>query len=242
MAHAVVTRDAAAVSAYAPALAALGLEVVAMPVTTTAPPADPGALARALAGGGYAAIACASARAAAAVLATGVALPEVWAVGPATARVFADAGVAVQQPRVPRDGAALAAAMCAALPAGSRVLLPRAAEGREEAAANLRAGGLVVDEVVAYATVARAAADPLLARGRAVLAAGGAVVCVVFAPSQVAALVALGVPLARLACAAIGETTAAALREAGAAIVAVAAGPTPAGIANAVAAVYPPRS
>ena len=65
--------------------------------------------------------------------------------------------------------------------------------------------------------------------------------CAVFAPSQVAALAAL-VDVTRLAFAAIGETTAAALREAGATIIAVAGAPTPAGIANAVAAVYPPRS
>src|SRR5437762_9898910 len=103
--HAVVTRDREGAAPYAAALAPLGLEVVAMPVARAEPPADPGALARALARGGYAAIVCASARAAAALVeaagaagagAAGIdaaaaidaaALPEVWAVGPATARV-----------------------------------------------------------------------------------------------------------------------------------------------------------
>jgi uroporphyrinogen-III synthase/uroporphyrinogen III methyltransferase/synthase len=64
-------------------------------------------------------------------------------------------------------------------------------------------------------------------------------VCIVFAPSQVAALGDVAAMQTRFV--AIGPTTAAALREAGIAEVAVAATPTPAGIANAVAAVYPPR-
>lgn len=64
-----------------------------------------------------------------------------------------------------------------------------------------------------------------------------------FAPSQVAALDAL-VGVRRIAArfAAIGETTAVALRAAGAAAVAVADGPTPERLAKAVSAVYPLRS
>ncbi|MGN6107578.1 MAG: uroporphyrinogen-III synthase, partial [Kofleriaceae bacterium] len=97
MPYAIVTRDAGAAAPYAGALAALGFEVVAMPVTRSAPPSDPDALARSLARGGHAAIACASARAARAVLDArgGASLPEIWAVGPATARAFEQAGVAV---------------------------------------------------------------------------------------------------------------------------------------------------
>ncbi|HET9620500.1 MAG TPA: hypothetical protein VFP84_03960, partial [Kofleriaceae bacterium] len=64
MAHAVITREPAAAAAYAAALAPLGLDALAMPVTRSAPPDDPGALARAVAGGGYAAVIVASARAA----------------------------------------------------------------------------------------------------------------------------------------------------------------------------------
>src|SRR5829696_4557233 len=102
MAYAVVTRDREGAAPYAAALAPLGLEVVAMPVTRTEPPEDPEALARALARGGHAAIVCASARAAAALVAAAgdragaragdragdQQLPEVWAVGPATARAL----------------------------------------------------------------------------------------------------------------------------------------------------------
>jgi uroporphyrinogen-III synthase len=247
MAYAVVTRDREGAAPYAAALAPLGLEVVAMPVTRTAPPADPGALARALGRGGHAAIVCASARGAAALVAAAAEvgagpLPEVWAVGPATARALEAAGIRAIVPGGVRDGASLARALAAAREvAGARVLVPRAEDGRDEAIAYLRVAGAEIDDVVAYRTVAAPADDPALAEGRALLASGGAALCVVLAPSQVAALAALG-GLPALPFAAIGETTAAALRAAGAATVAVADTPTPAGIASAVRSVYPRRS
>lgn len=261
MAVAVITRDGDA--AYAAALAALGLETVVMPVTQTAPAADPDALGRAIARGGYRAVVVASARAARELVraagsaalrerasgatlpelsAGGAALPEVWAVGAATARALGDVPAIV--PDGVRDGASLARAMIAmrAL-AGERVLVPRAEDGRDDAIAILRDAGAIVDDVVVYRTVPVPADDPAIARGRELLAAGGAAVCVVFAPSQVAALDALvGVSTIVTTWVAIGETTAQALRDRGAAAVAVAATPTPEGIANAVAAVYPPRS
>lgn len=242
MPHAVVTRDREGAAPYAAALAPLGLEVVAMPVTRAAPPADPEALARALARGGHAAIVCASARAAAALVEAageGAALPEVWVVGPATARVLEAARIRAIVPDGVRDGASLARALTAAREiAGARVLVPRAEEGREEAIAHLRAAGAAIDDVVAYRTVAAPAGDPALAEGRALLASGEAAICVVLAPSQVAALAAL-VALPPLSFAAIGETTAAVLRAAGATRIAVADTPTPAGIASAVRSVYP---
>jgi uroporphyrinogen-III synthase len=122
------------------------------------------------------------------------------------------------------------------------VLVPRAEGGRDEAIAMLRDAGAVVDAIVAYRTVPAAADDPALARGLEVLR-GEAAVCAVFAPSQVAALDAL-VEIRRISApfAAIGETTAAALRAAGAAVVVVADGPTPERLANAVSGVYPRRS
>jgi uroporphyrinogen-III synthase len=68
-------------------------------------------------------------------------------------------------------------------------------------------------------------------------------VCAVFAPSQVAALEALvGIRRITAQFAAIGETTATALRDAGAAGITVAGAPTPEGLAKAVSAVYPLRS
>src|SRR5262245_60734527 len=167
--RAVVTRDREGAAPYAAALAPLGLEVVAMPVTRSEPPADPGALARALERGGHTAIVCASARAAAALVAAAAAgpgpgiaaLPEVWAVGPATAGGLAAAGIRAILPDGVRDGASLARALVAARGlAGARVLVPRAEEGREEAIALLRAAGAEIDDVIAYRTVAAPAGDP----------------------------------------------------------------------------------
>jgi len=239
VAHAVITRELDA--AYADALAALGLEPVAMPVTRSAPPTDPTALPAALARGGHAVIVLASARAADAVIAArgDLPLPEVWAVGPATARALAAAGITAHVPPVAKDGATLAHALIAARSlAGHRVLVPRAEDGRDDAIDALRAAGAEVEAVVAYRTVAVAAGDPAIARGTELLARGEAAVCAVFAPSQAAALDAI-IPLATVSTrfVAIGETTARSLRDRGVACVA-ADQPTPEGLARAVRAVY----
>src|SRR4051812_17033977 len=100
MAFAVLTRDPADAQAYAGALAPLGLEVVAMPVTKTIPPADPDALTRALGTGAFAAVIVASPRAAheLARAAGSVALPGVWAVGRATKRALDIAKIASLHP------------------------------------------------------------------------------------------------------------------------------------------------
>jgi uroporphyrinogen-III synthase len=250
---AVLTRDPSDAAAYAPALARLDLEVVALPVTRIAPASDPDALRRALVGGGYAAIVIASPRAAHELAqardAAMVDLPEVWAVGAATRRALAIARIVATHPDGVTSGADLARRVVATMPlAGRRVLVPRAEEGRPEPAAILRAAGAIVDDVVAYRAIAAPADDPQLARGLDLLATRTAAVCAMFAPSQVRALAALlaarDVTLAALAptiqLAAIGETTAEALRAIGvaAASIAVARAPTPEGIANAVAAVY----
>lgn len=242
MAFAVLTRDPASAAAYAAALAPLGLEVVAMPVTRHAAAPDPQALVRAVDAGGYAAIVVASPRAAheLARAAAGRELPEVWAVGPATRRALDIAKLPAHHPPGVRDGAELARRLVAGRAlAGRRVLVPRAEEGRVEALDILRAAGAEVVDVVAYRTVAAAASDPEVARGAALLRAGAAV-CAVFAPSQVDALAAIVGPLGRLAArfCAIGETTAAAVRAAGVAEVAVAEAPTPEGMARAVRSVY----
>ncbi|MDB4961799.1 MAG: uroporphyrin-III C-methyltransferase [Myxococcales bacterium] len=244
--YAVFTREIDASSAYTTVLAQLGLAIVPMPLTRTEPPRDPHALARALDAGGHAAIFVASARAAAALIeARGqAALPEVWAVGPATLRALAAGGIPAVHPASAHDGASLAHALIAKRDlAGRRVLFPRAEDGREEAMSILRAATVGIDDVIAYRTVPSPADDPALARGRELLLAGQAAVCVVFAPSQVTALTALIGPLGGRATlfAAIGDTTAAVLREAGVANVVVASAPTPEGLANAIAAVYPPR-
>ena len=245
MAYAVVTRDQAAAAPYAVALAPLGLEVIAMPLTHTAEPLDRDALARALERGGYAAIVCTSARAASALIDArgGATLPEIWALGFATARPLERAKLAAFVPPEAHNGASLARAVLSSRQlAGQRVLVPRAEDGREDAIEILRAGGVTVDSVIAYRTVAVTADDPAIARGRELFATKEVAVCAVFAPSQVTALDALArIRQLTAQFAAIGETTAAALRDAGARDITVAESPTPEGIAKAVAAVYPPR-
>ena len=241
MAYAVLTRDEADVGPYAVALAPLGLEVVPMPVTRTAPPVDAGALRRALIAGPFDCVVVTSRRVAAeladAARACGVQLPTVWAVGEATRAALARAGIAAVCADGVRDGEGLGRALVVGSP--QRVLVPRAEDGRDEPIATLRAAGWAVTDVIAYRTVAVGASDPARARGAAMLAAGAAAMCCVFAPSQVVALgSAVAAGGATLVWVAIGETTATALRAAGAVRVAVAAAPTPEGIANAAGAVY----
>jgi uroporphyrinogen-III synthase len=260
MPFAVLTRDPLDAAAYSALLVPLGLEVVAMPVTRTHPPADPSALGRALADGRYDAIVVASPRAAHALARAAaehaIELPEVWAVGAATKRALDIEHVAAVAPADVVDGAGLARAVVAARSlAGKRVLVPRAEDGRDEPLEILRAAGAEVVAVVAYKTIAMAPDDPRIARGVKLLLGAGAAVTCVFAPSQVAALAEvvrayMETPLmpmergtelvfpATLWCA-IGETTGQALRDAGVDHVAVAATPTPEGMARAVASVYP---
>ncbi len=241
MAYAVLTRDQDSAAIYADVIAPL--EAIAMPVTRTEEPEDRNALLRAVELGGYSAIICASSRAAMALLGVRghAPLPEVWAVGPATARILEAARVPALIPAVALDGATLARELLALRQlVGKKVLIPRAEDGRNEVIEILRDAGVVVDAVTAYRTVPVGFDDPAIARGREMLASGEAAVCIVFAPSQVAALDSL-IELRTIATpfVAIGETTAVALREAGATVVQVAETPTPEGIAKAVAAVYP---
>jgi uroporphyrinogen-III synthase len=243
VAHVVITREAEAAKPYAAALLPLGLDALALAVTRTAPAEDPGELARAIERGGYAAIVVASARAAAALQASRgqAALPEVWAVGPATARALAAAGILAVLPPSARDAASLATAIVGERSlAGRRVLVPRAEDGRDDAVEILREAGAIVEAIVAYRTIAASADDPELAHGLGLLRRGEVAVCAVFAPSQVAALDALvGIRQITARFVAIGETTAAALRAAGASGVAVADAPTPERLAKAVRTVYP---
>lgn len=185
---------------------------------------------------------------AAAVRAAGLAPAEVapaTAVGPATAAALTAAGftaTARGDTGVDAAAALVAAVRRAGAGPGWRVLAPRAAAGRDEPLALLRAAGAEVEDLVAYRTVVAVPGSPALAAGRAALAAGAAL-CLVFAPSQVEALAALlaadgGLAACAARFVAIGPTTAAALRAHGVAC-ATAAAPTPEAMANAVATVYP---
>ncbi len=106
--------------------------------------------------------------------------------------------------------------------AGMRVLIPRAAGGRDEAVERLRAAGAEVDAVTVYRSDALGVEEAALAPGLAALRAGSVHVIALFAPSQVEALLALaaaaGCEPAVRACpviAAIGATTRTALERRG---------------------------
>jgi uroporphyrinogen-III synthase len=128
-----------------------------------------------------------------------------------------------------------------------RILLPRAEDGRDEAALALRAAGAHVDELVIYRTAALPRDSPALQAALARWRAGEVAVAALFAPSQVVALQAalasvdLTLAAAPVLFAAIGDTTAQSLSAAGVTQLVVASAPTPQAMANAVASRYPPR-
>jgi uroporphyrinogen-III synthase len=107
---------------------------------------------------------------------------------------------------------------------GQRVLVPRAAEGRDELIDGLRALGAIVEAPVAYRTVAVADAARRLR-------SGGIDVVTLCSPSAVAS-VAPAVSLELVVC--LGETTAAAARDAGLRVDAVAAATSMAALVDAV--------
>ncbi len=247
----VVTRARAQASSLAAGLSALGAEVIELPVVEIVDPVDGGAaLAAALrrvAAGAYRWVVVTSANGARRMAsglpardwppATGLA-----AVGPATA---AELEAAVRPPDVVATEAT-AAALAAAVPppdvpGDTAVLFPRAETVSPVLADGLRAEGWMVDEVVAYRTVA-ARADRSL-----VVAAASADIVTFTSPSTVARFVDLmeahGAPgvgrtdrAPLVAC--IGPTTAAAATSAGLAVAAVADRHDAAGLVDAVARVW----
>lgn len=140
-------------------------------------------------------------------------------VGPATADRLAALVRSPDLVPLEHTGAALAAALARHV-AGAAVLVPRAADGRPELLDGLRAAGAEVAAPVAYRTVA---VRPETLAPLADLLAGGEVDAVAFAsPSAVRSVAgALGeraALLGRALLAAIGPTTAEALRAAGLAV------------------------
>ena len=225
----VVTRSKGGEDALAARLRDLGAEVREIPSIAFAPPADPAPLdaaLRALARFDWAVFASATAvertleRLRALGLGAGpLARLSLAAVGPATADALARA---VREPDlVPAEskGEAMAAALAPRV-RGRRVLLPRPADGRPELLDGLLAAGADVAAVEAYRTVP---APPEAILPLAGWLEAGEVAAVAFAsPSAVKAVVAGLGPraplLGRAALAAIGPTTAEALRAAGLAV------------------------
>ncbi|HET8539401.1 MAG TPA: uroporphyrinogen-III synthase [Anaeromyxobacter sp.] len=242
----VVTRSKGGEDALATRLRELGAAVREIPSIAFAPPADPGPLDAALRDAGrFAWVVFASATAVERTVArmralgldpSALARARLAAVGPATAERVARE---LREPDlVPAEarGEAMAAALAPHV-AGRAVLLPRPAEGRPELLDGLRAAGAEVAAVEAYRTVA-APAEAI--RPLAAWIAAGEVDAVAFAsPSAVAAVVAgLGADaplLRRVLLAAIGPTTADALRAAGLAAEAEPARHTGADLAEAIA-------
>ncbi len=85
--------------------------------------------------------------------------PRVAAVGPGTSAALVRCGIPVDFVPSVHTGAALAEAVAADDPnglVGARLLMPRALEGREEAAQILRRRGAIVDDIPIYRTEPRA--------------------------------------------------------------------------------------
>ncbi len=164
-------------------------------------------------------------------------LPAGWGdkpafvVGPATAAAARTVGLRPEGDGA-GEGEALAAHIAEAVIAGpfSPPLLFLCGDRRRDALPDrLCAAAVPVEELVVYRTIP----EPAALEG---LAASPPAWVAFFSPSGVeAALAASGFPWERIARAAIGPTTAAALRDAGHPAAAVAAEPTPAALVSAIA-------
>jgi len=158
----VVTRSRAQASSLVVRLGGLGASTVELPVIAVTDPPDGGAALRAaadrLAGNHYDWMAVTSANAVARLASALDGRPvggtvRVAAVGPATSRALAGAGVGTDLVPDRATGDDLAAAFPEAPDTGGTVLVPRAEVVRGALADGLRAKGWTVDEVVAYRTV-----------------------------------------------------------------------------------------
>lgn len=251
-----VPRPAAGVSPAAVALAAAGAEAVVVPLVETVAPEDPAPLDDALLalGAGWYGWLVLTSQAAVPVLGeraaragrtlagiVGDAGVRVAAVGPGTARALREAGVA---PALVPAGESTARALVAAWPAvpaavagrsepGRRVLFPRGDLAAPTLADGLRARGWLVDDVVAYRTVAAAPPSPEV---RAAWADGSIGAALLTSASTVRELVAqLGAPPAGTALVAIGPTTAAEVERLGLPLAGVAPQQTMASLVGALA-------
>jgi len=143
--------------------------------------------------------------------------PRVAAVGPATAEAAASEGYRVEYVAREFRGAALAAELGPRLE-GKRVLLPRSDRAGSDLPASLRANGAEVTEVVAYQTLAPEGFHPSVVEA---IRRGEVDVVTLMSPSAFHHLAEqvgaenLSEVTRRVALAAIGPVTSAAIREAG---------------------------
>lgn len=230
-----LTRSAEDNAALGALLEPHGLRWVSAPCVALVEMRPPDALLEALrAGGPFAAIAFPSRRAVEAFLdAPGLIAaldlrPErllVAAVGPGTARALGERGWPAALVPEERTGAALAAALAAALPVGARVLLPGGDRARPELREGLAARGLSPVPLQVYAHAADSPCPRLPERPSAVVCAS---------PSAAEAFLAAHPRFLDLAFVAIGPTTEAALLGLGAQRVTRARGTETAALADAV--------
>ena len=165
--------------------------------------------------------------------------PRIAAVGPATAEAARSAGFAVERLAKKTHGAGLVEELRGDL-AGKRVLLPRSDRARPDLPAALHDAGAEVVAVIAYRTVAPEGAPPGGGGNMARVLRGEVDVISFASPSafhsleEQAGASALRSLSERVAFAAIGPVTAAALREAGMRVEIEAAESTATGIAEAI--------
>ena len=223
-----------------------GAEPVELPTLRFAPPDDHAPLDAALrraAAGEYDWIAVTSANGARSVAGRLASLgmapaslgaARIASVGEATAAALAEAGLGVDLIAGVSTAEGLAEALRAAEPRPSRVLYPRSEIARDALAEGLRAHGIAVDDPVAYRTLPAEDADP---ETRERVAGGGIDVVTFASPSSVRNLAAMlgtldPIRSARIVC--VGPVTAAAARDAGLPVHAVADDPGVPGMMAAV--------
>jgi uroporphyrinogen-III synthase len=247
-----VTRAAEQASDLAGHLEGLGARVLVCPLITAAPPDDPRPLIEAVQHlARYDWLVVPSANAARALLdavadSALLAHARIAAVGPTTAGVLREGGLRVDLVPAVHSAAGLLYELRDL--AGTCILLPQGDIARPELGAGLREQGARVDVVTAYRTVPGPGVASLVTALRA-----GDVDAITFAspsalrylldgcgaydlaPGELLAL------LASVALVAIGPTTAAALRDAGLAVAAIAEPHTAEGLARAVVAVLGER-
>lgn len=260
-ARVLVPRPADQAGGFAQALADHGAEPVIMPVTRIAPPGDGerAAIDRAVASS-YDWTIFTSANAVARFFeelgargrdARALAGSQLACVGPATARALAARGLVADLVPDRGDATGLAEALQARAGEalrGARVLVPRAAEGRDEAVDALGAAGAAVELITVYRTEIVPADDPGVQHGVEALRSGAIDVMAFFAPSQVRALVDIAAAHGLDACAiarrsrliaAIGNTTREALVSRGVEVHVVPARPDASLLADAIASRWP---
>ncbi len=233
----VVTRPVGQAQELVEGVAALGAQVVELPVTAILPIAGSAEIDAALGRlADYQVIVVTSANGATCfaerLVSSGVApaaRTTIVAVGDATAAALGRHGITVHlRPRV-ATGAAIVAELAARDLVGTWILLPRARAGRPELPAGLREAGAIVDDVAFYETVR----SPVTAE--AVEAARRSHDVVLTAPSNVEAYIeVLGPDAAVLRVVTIGPTTSAAVRRAGLTVAAESTEQSVAGLLGAI--------